>query len=51
MQIDAIVPARNEGLTVADLPRALAERTFDRIEPALVETDGELFLEYAVEGP
>lgn len=40
-----------EGLTVDDLPRALTERTFDRIEPALVETDGELFLEYAVEGP
>ena len=40
-----------EGLTVDDLPRALAERTFDRIEPALVDIDGELFLEYAVEGP
>ena len=40
-----------EALTVADLPRALAERAFDRIEPMLVDVDGELFLEYAVEGP
>ena len=36
-----------EGLTVDDLPRALAERAFDRIEPALVDIDGDLFLEYA----
>jgi 8-oxo-dGTP pyrophosphatase MutT (NUDIX family) len=35
------------GLTVADLPRALAERAFARIEPALVDIDGQLFLEYA----
>jgi 8-oxo-dGTP pyrophosphatase MutT (NUDIX family) len=36
-----------EGLMVDDLPRALAERAFDRIEPALVDIDGQLFLEYA----
>ena len=36
-----------EGLTVADLPQALAERAFERIEPMLVDVDGQLFLEYA----
>lgn len=40
-----------EGLTVDELPRIVAEREFRRIEPMLVDVDGQLFLDYAVEVP
>jgi len=40
-----------EGLTVDELPRIVAERVFRRIEPMLVDVDGQLFLDYALEVP
>jgi 8-oxo-dGTP pyrophosphatase MutT (NUDIX family) len=40
-----------EGLTVAELPSVVAERVFRRIEPQLVDVDGQLFLDYALETP
>ncbi|MFL6088938.1 MAG: NUDIX hydrolase [Aeromicrobium sp.] len=40
-----------EGMTVAELPAAVAARSFRRIEPRLVEDDGQLFLDYSLELP
>lgn len=40
-----------DGLRVADLPRITAERVFRRIEPMLIDVDGQLFLDYALEVP
>ncbi len=40
-----------EGLTVDSLAQALADRSFDRIEPVLVEAAEGLFLEYPMESP
>lgn len=37
------------GLTTADLAGALAGRTINRIEPMLVDEDGQLFLDYDLE--
>lgn len=37
-------------LTAAGLAEAVAARTFPSIEPQLVEEDGQLFLDYALEG-
>ena len=48
---DQIDPNDEQSVLIADAAQAALGRAFDRIEPALVETDGELFLEYAVEGP
>lgn len=38
-----------DGLTVAELSDAVAARVFRRIEPKLIDVDGQLYLDYAVE--
>jgi 8-oxo-dGTP pyrophosphatase MutT (NUDIX family) len=38
-----------DGLTVAELPAIVADRVFRRIEPKLIDVDGQLFLDYALE--
>jgi len=40
-----------DGFTVADLSRIVAERVFRRIQPELIDVDGQLFLDYGSEVP